>query len=254
LRYWHWLLPVTSNPTEHAKLLRDARQDLETAVRLGPTLASAHATLSHLYYQFEDVPAVILAARRAYEEDAYLSVANVVLYRLFNGSLDLEQFTQAERWCDEGARRFPQDYRFAECRLDLLVTPAVASDIGRAWQELARLDTLTPADRRPYERLYGRLRVGGVLARAGLSDSARNVLRRARAGLTHEVDPNEDLTTIIAFSYLLLGDKDEAIAILKRYAAGHPAHFEPGVDLGWWWRSLQDDPRFQALVGARSRP
>ncbi len=252
LRYWHWILAVTSDPTEHAKLLRDARQDLETAVRLDPTLASAHATLSHLYYQFDDVAAAILAARRAYEEDAYLSVANLVLYRLVNGSLDLEQFTQAQRWCDEGGRRFPQDYRFAECQLDLLVTPAVAPNVGRAWQEVARLDTLAPADRRPFERLYGQLRVGGVIARAGLSDSARNVLRRARAGITREVDPNEDLTTNVAFSYLLLGDKDEAIAILKRFAAGHPGHFEPGVDVGWWWRGLQDDPRFQALVGARS--
>jgi serine/threonine-protein kinase len=252
LRYWHYILAVTPDPTERAKLLSDARQDLETAVGLDPTLASAHATLSHLYYQFDDVAAAILAARRAYEEDAYLSVANLVLYRLVNGSLDLEQFTQAQRWCDEGGRRFPQDFRFAECQLDLLVTPGVAPDVGRAWQEVARLDTLAPADRRAYERLYGQLRVGGVLARAGQSDSARNVLRRARAGLTRAVDPNEDLTTISAFSYLLLGDKTEAIAILKRFAAGHPGHFEPGVDLGWWWRSLQDDPRFQALVGARS--
>ena len=165
-------------------------------------------------------------------------------------SLDLEQFTQAERWCDEGARRFPQDYRFAECWLDLLVTPAVSPDVARAWRELAKLDTLTPEYRRVYERVYGQLRVGGVLARARLPDSARNVLRRARAAWTREVDPNEDLTTVITYSYILLGDKDEAIAILKRYAAGHPAHFEPGVDLGWWYRSLKDDPRFQALVGS----
>jgi tetratricopeptide (TPR) repeat protein len=252
LRYWHYILAVTPDPTERTKLLSDARQDLETAVGLDPALASAHATLSHLYYQFDDVAAAILAARRAYEEDAYLSVANLVLYRLVNGSLDLEQFIQAQRWCDEGGRRFPQDYRFAECQLDLLVTQGVAPDIGRAWQEVARLDTLAPADRRAYERLYGQLRVGGVLARAGLGDSARNVLRRARAGLTRAVDPNEDLTTISAFSYVLLGDKDEAIAILKRFAAGHPGHFGPGVDVGWWWRGLQDDPRFQALVGARS--
>jgi len=252
LRYWHYILDVTPDPAERAKLLSDARQDLETAVGLDPALASAHATLSHLYYQFDDVAAAILAARRAYEEDAYLSVANLILYRLVNGSLDLEQFTQAQRWCDEGGRRFPQDYRFAECQLDLLVTPQVAPDVDRAWREVAGLDTLAPADRRPYERLYGQLRVGGVLARAGLVDSARNVLRRARAGLTHEVDPNEDLTTISAFSYVLLGDRDEAIAILKRFAAGHPGHFGPDVDVGWWWRGLRDDPRFQALVGARS--
>src|SRR5256885_6303782 len=46
---------------------------------------------------------------RSYEEDAYLTVANDVLWRLFIGSYDLQQFGQANRWCQEGGERFPAD-------------------------------------------------------------------------------------------------------------------------------------------------
>ena len=249
LRYWLYLLHTESDPKASAALLKSAREDLEAAVRLDPSLASAHATLSHLYYQYDDVPAVVLAARRAYEEDAYLSVADLVLYRLFNGSLNLEQLTQAERWCDEGRRRFPREYRFSECRLDMMVTPQVPPEVPQGWAEVARLDSLTPSNLGAYERLYAQNRMGGILARAGLKDSAKRVLQRAQTGWTPKIDPDGDLLALAAYSYVLLDDKDQAISILKRYAAGHPGHFESGKEVGWWWRSLQGDPRFQAMRG-----
>jgi serine/threonine-protein kinase len=250
LRYFHWTLPVTSDPVAAQALLQSARQDLEAAVQTDPSRASAYSTLSHLYYQVEDVPAAVLAARRAYEQDAYLSVARDVLYRLFVGSLDLEQFSQAERWCKEEARRFPRDYRSAECQLMLMTTPARAPDVGGAWQLVATLDNASPLPFRPYMRLEARLRAGGVLARAGLKDSARHVLEQARAATTPAADPGQELLAIEAYQRTLLGDRDEAIALLKRYSAANPGHFERGKDISWWWRDLRDDPRFKALVGA----
>jgi serine/threonine-protein kinase len=251
LRYFRWLKRWEPDPTRAAELLRGARADLEGAVSLDPTLASAYSTLSHLYYQVEDVPAAVLAARRAYEEDAYLSVASDVLSRLFVGSLDLEQFSQAERWCDEETRRVPHDYRTAECQLMLMTTPARAPDVGRAWQLVAMLDSVSPPSYRGYLRLEARLRAGGVLARAGLKDSARHVLERARAAVTPAADPGQELLAIEAYQRTLLGDRDEAIALLKRYSAANPGHFERGKDISWWWRDLRDDPRFKALVGPR---
>ena len=43
----------------------------------------------------------------------------------------------------------------------------------------------------------------------------------------------------------LLGDHDEAIELLKRYAA-----VNPGVDLhdNWWWRPLRDHPRWREVA------
>ena len=246
-RYWSWLQELAPDPTEAPKRLAQARQDLEAATQADPSLASAYSTLSHLYYTTEDVPAALLSARRAYEEDAYLAVASDVLSRLFYGSYDLEQFTQATRWCVEGARRFPRDYRFAECQL-LLMTPADAQpDAARAWRLLARIDSLTPGPRKPYEHHRAETLVGAALARAGLRDSARHVLLRARAD--RSVDPAQEILSIEAFGRTILGDREEAIALLKRYVANNPSHaFKRGGDISWWWRDLKSDPRFAQLT------
>jgi serine/threonine-protein kinase len=251
LQYFQWTLHVTSDPAAAQALLQRARQDLEAAVQADPSLASAYSTLSHLYYQVDDVPAAVLAARRAYEQDAYLSVARDVLFRLFVGSLDLEQFSQADRWCNEETRRFARDPRSPECQLMLMTTPARAPDVERAWQLVALLDTVTPEVSRAYVRLESRLRTGGVIARAGLKDSARHVLDRTRAATTRAADPGQELLAIEAYQRTLLGDRDEAIALLTRYSAANPGHFERGKDISWWWRELRDDPRFKALVGAK---
>src|SRR5690349_6035579 len=236
LRYYQWILHFTPDPAAAQALLQGARQDLEGAVQADPSLASAYSTLSHLYYQVEDVPAAVLAARRAYEQDAYLSVARDILYRLFIGSLDLEQFSQADRWCTEETRRFPRDYRSPQCQLLLMATPVRAPDLGRAWQLVALLDTVTPQQFRPYLRLESRLRAGGVIARAGLKDSARHVFERTRAASTPSADPGQELLAIEAYERTLLGDRDAAIALLTRYSAANPGHFERGKDISWWWR------------------
>jgi serine/threonine-protein kinase len=249
--YFQWTLRLTPDPAAARALLGSARHDLEAAVQTDPSLASAYSTLSHLYYQFEDVPAAVLAARRAYEADAYLSVAADVLSRLYVGSFDLEQFAQAQRWCNELTRRFAHDYRSAECRLMLMTTPPVQPDIREAWRLVATLDSVTPAPRRAYVRIEARLEAGGVIARAGLRDSARHVLEAARAARTPAADPAQELLSVEAYQRILLGDRDEAIALLKRYAAANPGHFEPGQDIGWQWRELRNDPRFKALIGAR---
>ncbi len=249
VRYTMWLQQLSSDPAVQTRLLADARQDLEGATQADPTLASAFNTLSHLYYQVEDVPAALLAARRAYEQDAYLSNARDILWRLFTGSYDLEQFGQAQRWCDEASRRFPGYYRTPECRLLLMTTDAVDPDIPEAWRLLARLDSLTPAPRRSYEVHQGQMFVGAILGRAGLRDSARRVLVAARGN--RDIDPQQELLSFEAFARTLVGDRDTAFSLLERYVAANPAHaFTRGGAISWWWRDLRHDPRFARLERA----
>lgn len=245
LHYFAWLLGTTPEPTARDEQLRAARADLERAVQQDPTLASAHSTLSHLYYR-DDIPSAVLAARRAYEEDAYLDVANEVLWRLSLGSYDLEQFDQMKRWCDEGGRRFPQDFRFTECQLWWMTTPASQPAAPQAWQLLARLDSLTPEPRQEYEHARGLLLVGGVLARAGAADSARAVLQRADAAAGYGVDPTRELQQVAAYMWTLLGRNDNAIRLLKQYAGANPGS---SFEHHWWWRALRGDPAFQDLAG-----
>jgi serine/threonine-protein kinase len=252
LRYQLFRLNLDPDPGRHAALLDSAQADLEAAVRTDPTLATAHAVLSQLYYfpPREDLVAVVLEARAAYESDAYLRDAENILDRLFWASHDLAQFPEARRWCDEGGRRFPQNWRFAECQLWLMITPNAEVDIPRAWALAARADSFTPAPARPFR---GRLRqfiVGGVIGRGGrgLRDSAEHVFARARTN-DRTIDVEQDLPGYEAVMRAQFGDTDGAIKLLREYVASHPGHsFQRGGTLHWWWRGLERQPGFQAVL------
>ena len=250
LRYRRWQLARPSDPQQASALLDDARGDLERATNIDPTLAGAYATLSSLYYQTKDLPGAALAARRAYEEDAYLSNASDILYRLFFTSYDLDQQRQAQHWCQEGTRRFPRDFRFLECQL-YMMTRGEQPDVPRAWRLLAGIDSLVPAPRRPVFHLREQMMVAATIARAGLKDSAHAVIERSRG--TPELDPEHDLVALEAFVRTLLGEQDEAIRLLQRYVAANPEHsFQVGGDVFWWWWDLRERPGFQALARPHS--
>jgi len=250
LRYLAYLLKLAPTDAVAATELRAAKDDLQTAVELKP-LASAYYMLSHLYYRTEDVPAALIAARRAYEEDAYLEEAADILWRLWAGSYDSELHAQARQACQEGLRRFAADYRFTDCQLWDLTTEASPEDVPGAWRLLAALDTLAPTQTRGYERHQAMILLGAILARAGLKDSARRMLDRSRAGPDTAVDM--ELVGFEAFARALNGEQDKAIDLLKRYNAANPGHlFQRGGNVHWWWRGLQSNPRFRELTrGAR---
>jgi len=258
LRYRYWLEDFPHDATEAENLFAAAHQDLETAVDIDPMLATAHSALSHLYYQTDyqtdDLLNVVLSARRAYEADAYLSVADVILWRLYSGYYDLEQPTQAQRWCDEGRRRFPDNFRFAQCRLWLMTTDVSVADSDEAWRLLQELATLVPSGDSTYQVHEARMVVGGILALAGRPDSARSVLMAARAG--RDVDPTMYLPFVEAYMRVLLGDQDEAVELLRRWVTAHPESdhgIGAGGDINWWWRDLLDHPPFRELVSGGAR-
>lgn len=246
LRYWQYLLRL-GRPGELPGLMKQAETDLRAAVALTPSLASAWSALSHLNYQKPDYVEAKIDAQRAYEADAYLNVADQILWRLYATSYDLEQFADAAQWCDEGSRRFPGDPRFLDCQLWLLTTTAKAPDPAAAWRLVGEMAQETPAAKWKLERLREQTGVAAVLARAGLKDSARRVLERSKA--PPALDPEGELLSFQAFAYVLLGDKDTALQLLKEQVAADPAH---RVGLArtyhWWWRGLRDDPRFRRLL------
>jgi tetratricopeptide (TPR) repeat protein len=247
LRYWSWLLRLAPDPKDAAVLLRDAEGDLRAAVRFDPSLASAWSTLSHLDNQKTDVVQAKIDAQRAYEADAYSS-ADVVLWRLFLASYDLEQFPDAVHWCEEEQRRFPGNERSVECRLWLLTTRAKAPDVGEAWRVLAQLQQLTPREQWASAGLEFHMVVAAVLARAGLADSSRRVLARSRG--SSEVDPTRTLLYYEAFVRTLLGDRDDALRLLKEYLAINPQRqADLAQDYQWWFRDLRNDPRYKDLAG-----
>jgi hypothetical protein len=73
------------------------------------------------------------------------------------------------------------------------------------------------------------------------------VLVRARAD--RDIDPRGELMGLEAFVRTMLGDKKEAVDLLQRYLTEHPEHRRGFARANpWWWRDLQNDPRFKNLV------
>jgi TolB-like protein/tetratricopeptide (TPR) repeat protein len=252
LRHYQWYLNVSPTPQERGALLDAAQSDLERAVELDPTLAAALNRLSTIYYyERRDVIRGALLARQALDADSYLRDAAQTLDRLFWAHYDLGQFSEAGRTCKEAEARFAEDARFKQCALWMMITPTGTPDPDAAWRLLAQADSLTAPDERAFEQRVGRIIVGGVLARANLSDSARSVLESARAEA--DEDPDQQLPGYEAIVRTILGDHDDAVERLRRYVSANPDHrFEVEGDLHWWWRPLRDHPGFAAVVARGS--
>jgi tetratricopeptide (TPR) repeat protein len=240
-------LTLAASQAEADRLLEEARVDLEAAVRADPSLATAHAMLSFLFVGLGDNVGTVLNARIALEEDAYLRDADRIYDRLVYAQYDLGQFRDASNWCDEGRRRFPDNYRFVECQLWLMAARDGGADVGAAWSLLAELDERTPEALRDFKHGVGLIMVAGVLRKAQLADSAASVL--ARVDHSEEVDPQRTLYQYAAGILAATGDPDGAMATLRRWLAADPgARVGAQGDLHWWWTSLQARPDFQAFV------
>jgi len=249
LRYLRWLLNLVPE-AETDKTVADAEADLAASIKANPMQASAMNTLSHLLINVGRAAEGKLMAGKAMEADPYLSDANRTVWRLFQVSNDLALAQEAKKWCDQGARRFPTDYRFVECRLWLLTledqqpppTPAAIWKAYDAFLEANKANKPEIAQRR------GMMLAAVGLIRAGLPDSARSVI--AHAPGNENLDPSGDLIYLEAMARSQLGDKDRAISLLSRYFAAHPQQQKyAGRDESFWWKPLQDEPRYRALVG-----
>ena len=130
----------------------------------------------------------------------------------------------------------------------LMATPAVPPDVDEVWRLDSLLDIPTPAS--DFRDTQGQMLVGGVLARAGLADSARSVLLRARQQVTYDLDPSLYLLSVEAYLRTHLGDHDEAIDLLKRFVAANPGHeFAEALGTVWWWRDIRSHPRMSEITG-----
>ncbi|MGH7703249.1 MAG: hypothetical protein ACREMO_09150, partial [Gemmatimonadales bacterium] len=250
LEYWRWVLNLEPDPAQAAKLLASAENNLRAAIAGDSTAAFAWTELSWLLLNQARTAEAKLAALRAYQADPYLSTVKQTLWRLFQSSLDLEDRQEANHWCAEGYRRFPQYYRFTECQLWSFALKGQPPNIPRAWQLLDDYLRVIPSPSQwPYSEHYGQMLVAIALARAGLRDSAHHVAERARAD--GGVDPTRDVTQLEAAARAILGEKDEALRLLGTWLAVNPEmRASMARDETWWFRDLRSDPRYKGLVGA----
>jgi eukaryotic-like serine/threonine-protein kinase len=251
LRYLQWLLNLTP-PSESDKAMAEVESDLSASIKANPAQASAMNVLSHLQVVEGRTSDGKLTADDAYKADPYLTDANKTLWRLFQASMDLDQTTEAKKWCDEGARRFPADYRFFECRVWMfmlrgLQPPPTADQIWKAYDAFIEADKV---DKPEFAKRKGQMLAGMGLNRAGLADSARSVIARAQGD--ESIDPTGDLAYLEAMARTQLGEKDKAISLLSRYYAKNPQRKAfISHDEAWYFKSLENEPRYKALVGTQ---
>ena len=227
-----------------------AEKDLRAAIAANPTQAGALYMLSRIQYVKGDAVESHNLAQRAYDADAYLASAPDILWRLYVTSYDLGAFPNAEKWCDALVERFAQNPLAKRCRLWILTAKGMSRDPAEAWRRASDFANSAPPQEREYYRREGEIVVADVLGRAGLMDSARHVLVRARPDRT--IDPRGELMGYEAFVRAQIGDKKEAVDILQRYLTDHPEH-RGGFSKArpWWWENLQNDPRFQRLIAGQ---
>jgi serine/threonine-protein kinase len=251
LRYLQWLLNLTP-PGESDQAMKEVENDLAASIKANPAQASAMNVLSHLQVVEGRTADGKLTADDAYKADPYLTDANKTVWRLFQASMDLDMTTEAKKWCDEGSRRFPADYRFFECRLWMfmlrgLQPPPTADQIWKAYDRFIDADKVDQPD---FAKKKGQMLAGMGLNRAGLADSARSVIGRAQGD--DRVDPTGDLAYLEAMARTQLGEKDKAIGLLSRYYAKNPQRKAfIDHDEAWYFKSLEEEPRYKALVGSR---
>jgi TolB-like protein len=251
LGYFRWRMGLIPDPSEADRVFQQAKTDLEEATRLDPKLADGWNLLSVLRSEEPDLVGANLAARRALEADEFYRAASEVLLRLYATSYDLENIRDAVQYCDQGRTRFPNNPSFRECRLWLLSAPypqAPEPDPEDAWSALEDYLDLVPPQFQEFERLKGNILVAGVLARAELPDSAHAVLSRSRSNPA--VDPEMELLGVEALVRLHhLGEPEEAFSLLRTYLTTNPGHRQGWQWTShWWWRPLQTDPSFRALI------
>ena len=244
-RKWFTLRGQQTDRAEIEDMFESARSDLERAETIDPDRASAMSTLSHLYYQVDDLVGAALAARTAYEQDAFLALADEVLWRLFTTSYDLGEARNAETWCEEGRSRFASDFRFTQCQILIMTMPGVSPDVERAWALHAEYMPML-SDNVEFFDAQARVMIGAIIGLAGLPDSADVVLRGARLG--EDLDPVRELLAFEGGMRALIGDEGEAIDLLQRYVLANP---EADVGEGWWWRSVTGNPDFERLRSRR---
>lgn len=228
-------------------VLRDsARQDLHAAVTADPFRARAWATLSELQRVNSRPLEAKHSAERALEADPFLSDARLIVFRLYQSSLDLEDIDEAVYWCAEHRRRFADHEASAACYLFLLaLSRGPAPDIAHAWALLDTLQELGAPQLREQHRLVGQTWLAAALARVGAVDSAASVIRRTRAEATGGLVPWIDYYG--ANVWLLQGDREAALEWLASFLEAIPQR-KGYVASDWMFRELWSDPRFQALV------
>lgn len=240
-------------------LLDQALGQLELAVAMDSSLATAWGTLSRVRILRGEVDVAERNAEIALAMDAYLRDAPDILVSLYAATLMRGSLNTSWRWCERGAQEYRADPRFVECQLTLLAedqdrSPDTALALSLV-REGNRLDPPAQARAvgRPYLPVYREMLGAIVMARAGDTAGARAVASRLHQSVAADPELSTDIRYEAAYLHLVLGERTEAIRLLSAYLAARPSRAGL-VGRHARWRALRDDPAFVSLLRAPGTP
>jgi serine/threonine-protein kinase len=247
LHYWQWVNNVVPDAAAAGALLESAERDLRASIATNPRRASAWNVLSHLLFSKQQLSQAKLAAEEALNADPYLTDADKTIIRLFSASADLGIREEAARWCNEGNRRFPENFFLTECKLWLYALPGPKFDMADVWKTYNQVIQMAPPNEQEFYKLEEKLVVALAFVRANQLDSAKALAATSQGD--SQVDPAGELTNLAATVYAQAGDKDTALELTAKYLAANPSkRAYVANDKSWWTKDLRADPRYQALV------
>jgi len=214
-------LATSPNMTGTDTLKRQAEADLRAALDARPDDARSWYALGELLYTDGRFTESAQALETALNRDAYLVEVRAVVSLLFFASLNLQKFDDAVRWCETGFSRYAGDPRFQTCRLILLGwTGKSRGDVGKAWQEIESIEKQDTIGMFSSQWSYFRMMAAMTAARAGMKDSARAIVARVHADSA--AHPGSEVRTEEAYVHLLLGQREEALALLREELKSDP--------------------------------
>jgi tetratricopeptide (TPR) repeat protein len=250
LDFRRWIRHRDIDLGRDSTLIHSARRHLERATAVGPNHAEAWYWRSELARYTQDFVSATFHAERAYAADAFLQAAPKLIGQIVMQYYNAQSWSESWRWCREGIRRYPDDPAIMTYQLMLLAaTTQPRENADSAWRVYRRLEQITPSATWPYASRNAQIWVAGALAQAGMKDSARRVLVRARTNT--EIDPSRNLLGQEAIiRETTLGDRDEALRLIAEYLVSNPGH-RAGLARSptWWFKEMRLDPRWRALVG-----
>jgi eukaryotic-like serine/threonine-protein kinase len=238
-------------PSEKADSIgEEAERELRRAISLDLNVARAWEALGAYYLFTGRFGEGRQAIAQALQADAFLVSEPTVLRWQILADLNLQDYTDAQQTCARGARWYPLSLAFMNCQYVILGWSAGDLESAMlAWQLASKAENLvTPARRSDVYRTK-LLMTAAILARGGYRDSAESLLRTFVGTRKGGVDI-DGFASDEAYVRLLVGQQDEALALLKTFL--HYNWAQRGyVERTPWFRPLHSNPTFVAMIKQR---
>jgi len=241
LHYAAWLLTARGDTA----LRRRAEEDLDAAMSGDTTLARAAYVRAAIHFLRGEFQRARVLLDHAYERDALLDGGRELLTRLYTYNFESGLDQPAKSWCLKFERDYGEEWFTSYCRLQLLVWDSTATaDVDSAWFFARRGRRSTALIMRDAQGSQLVMLVAGVVARAGLGDSAQRVIALARQMASRDalgrMEPHTSvLDRLEADARIHLGQVDSAGALLHRVAQNNP----PSID------ALRQSRRARSIPG-----